>query len=102
MKTKAIPSFCAVILGLALVTPCGAAEKEVSRDPDPGQVVLDTILVRPVCFVATAVGSVCFIVSLPFSVPSKSVHRVANSLVKKPAHATFKRPLGDMDSLLDY
>ncbi len=96
MKSKTIPRICAFALGLALTTQCVAAET------DPGLAVLDTAIVRPVCLAATIVGSAFFVISLPWSIPSKSVHRAANALVKKPADATFKRPLGDMDSLMEY
>jgi hypothetical protein len=97
MKNKAIPKICAFVLGLALITPAGTLASD-----DPAMMAVDTVLVRPVCLAATAVGSVFFVLSLPWAVPSKNVHRAAASLVGKPAHATFKRRLGDMDSLMDY
>jgi hypothetical protein len=61
----------------------------------------DALVVRPACFVATAVGSVVFVVALPWAAISKSVKRTANTLVVKPANATFTRPLGDMEALKD-
>jgi len=65
--------------------------------PDPALITADALLVRPVSLVGTIFGSLVFVISLPVSVPSKSVHRTARALVVKPAHATFKRPLGDFD-----
>jgi hypothetical protein len=59
----------------------------------------DALVVRPVCLVATAVGSAVFVVALPWAALSKSVKQAANTLVVKPAAATFTRPLGDMDAL---
>ena len=64
---------------------------------DPGSIAVDTLLVRPVCLAGTIVGSALFLVSLPIALTSKSVHRSANALVVTPAHATFRRPLGDID-----
>jgi hypothetical protein len=61
--------------------------------------VADIALVRPGCLVATAVGSVIFVLALPFTAPSKSVKKSADTLVVHPAQATFKRPLGDFSSL---
>jgi len=59
-------------------------------------------VVRPLCFVATVIGSVFFVVSLPVAATSKSVRQSADSLVITPARATFTRPLGDIDVLNDY
>jgi hypothetical protein len=64
---------------------------------DPGSIVVDTVLVRPVCLAGTIIGSALFLVSLPVALTSKSVHRSANALVATPAYATFRRPLGDID-----
>jgi hypothetical protein len=69
---------------------------------DPGAVAVDAIIVRPFCLVATVLGSAAFVVSLPWAVPSKSVHRAAKSLVVCPARTTFKRPLGDLDDIATY
>jgi len=44
------------------------------------------------------VGAVVFVVTLPFTLPSKSVDRAAKKLVAEPAQYTFKRPLGQFDS----
>jgi len=64
---------------------------------DPGSIVVDTLLVRPVCLAGTIIGSALFLVSLPIAVTSKSVHRSAHALVAMPAYATFRRPLGNID-----
>ena len=69
---------------------------------DPAMVVADAIVVRPACFVATIVGSAFFVVSLPIAVASKSVHQTADALVVGPAKATFTRPLGDLEALVDF
>ena len=61
----------------------------------------DALVIRPACLVATVVGSAFFVVSLPVAALSKSVKKTANALVVKPANATFTRPLGDMDALVD-
>ena len=59
----------------------------------------DAIVVRPACLVATVVGSAAFVVALPAALFSKSVKKTANTLVVKPAKATFTRPVGDMEDL---
>jgi hypothetical protein len=62
-------------------------------------IVADVVLARPGCFAATVVGSVFFVVALPFAALSKSVGKTANSLVVKPAKATFTRPLGEFGDM---
>jgi hypothetical protein len=59
----------------------------------------DALVVRPACLVATVVGSAVFVIALPWAAASKSVKKTADTLVVKPAWATFTRPLGDMDAL---
>lgn len=93
MKSKAIALVCALAVGLAGTGRC------LGKDPDPGYIVVDTMLVRPFCLAATVVGSAFFVLSLPFAVPSKTVHRTAHALVAEPARMTFSRPLGDLDDL---
>jgi hypothetical protein len=56
---------------------------------------MDILLVRPVSLAATVVGTAVFIVSLPFSIPSKSVGTTAQALVVEPFNYTFTRPIGE-------
>ena len=58
-------------------------------------VTMDILLVRPVSLAATVVGTAVFIVSLPFSIPSKSVGATAQILVVEPFNYTFTRPIGE-------
>jgi len=95
MKTKLMTIVCVLAVFLA------GTSSSFART-DPAMVVADVLVVRPMCFVATIVGSVFFVVSLPIAVTSKSVNRTADVLVKGPAEATFTRPLGDLDDLVDF
>ena len=94
MKSKFRTAVCAIIL-LCVSTPCFADDQSFNT-------IADVVLVRPGCMIATAIGSAFFVVSLPFAAASKSVKKTANTLVVKPAKAAFTRPVGDMDSLIDY
>lgn len=69
------------------------------RADDGGAIIADLVVGRPACLAATAVGSVFFVLSLPFAYASRSVDSVKHALVVTPARATFRRPLGDFDSL---
>ena len=94
MKTKIVTFLCALALSLAPLVPnCAAAEIT------PEGVVADVVVARPACFVATVVGSVFFVVALPFAALSKSVNKTADTLVVKPGKATFTRPLGDFGDM---
>jgi hypothetical protein len=91
MKTKLL--FC--LLALSLVCPAST----FAYEDKSMEVVADVVAVRPGCFVATMVGSVLFVLALPFAATSKSVKKTAHVLVVTPAHATFNRPIGDFESL---
>ncbi len=92
MKTKLITAVCAAAIGCL-----SASSAQAYTQSDPTAVAADALLGRPLCFAATVVGSAIFVVSLPVAIPSKSVHSAAETLVVKPARATFIRPLGDFD-----
>ncbi len=65
-----------------------------SKEPDPMVMALDGIVVRPVSFVATVVGSVFYVITLPFSAAGGNSDHAYEQMVKSPARATFSRPLG--------
>jgi hypothetical protein len=92
MKTKLITIVCLLAFCLSSV-PCSAT--------DDLTVAADIIVMRPVCFVATILGTALFVVSLPVSAPSRSVKKTAHWLVVRPAKATFTRPVGELETLED-
>ena len=61
----------------------------------------DVIVVRPVSFIATVLGTAVFIVSLPIAAISGSVDDTAEALVLTPGRATFTRPVGELSTLGD-
>jgi hypothetical protein len=97
MRAKLITTICVLTVGFGSVAPSSASE-----NGGPMEVAADAIVVRPACLVATAVGSVVFVVALPWAALSKSVKKTADMLVVKPANATFTRPMGDVDALKEY
>ena len=96
MKNRLIALVCA-----AGVLLCGSTPA-LAQDDGGMTMAADIIVVRPVCLVATVLGSAVFILGLPIAATSKSVKKAAKVLVATPAKATFTRPLGDMESLQDY
>jgi hypothetical protein len=87
-------------LSLAVAVPPALAldQEQVGREPTTAEMYADGLLARPLAVVASVVGAAVFVVTLPFTLPSKSVDRAAKQLVAKPAQYAFKRPLGQFDS----
>ena len=56
--------------------------------------LVDVIVLRPFGIAATVLGAAVFVVSLPFTLPTRSVDQAAQRLVVDPAKFTFVRPLG--------
>ena len=77
-----------------------AADKanETTEAPNAaGAIVLDAFLLRPLGLVATVLGAATFVVTLPFSLPTRSADDAAKVLVVKPLEYTFARPLGEVE-----
>lgn len=91
MKKTAMIAFIAVLF---LVSASGIAQA-FDRDIE---IVADVLIVRPVGIVATVIGAAAFIVALPFSLPSGSVHETGRVLVAEPFKYTFARPIGDFEN----
>ena len=62
--------------------------------PSTGAIIADFVFVRPFGLIATAIGAVFTVASLPISLPSRSTDTVAEKLVAEPFLYTFSRPLG--------
>ena len=99
-----------LILVLLSVTTLAAAQEaaampneedetnETLEAPDAaGMMLMDAFLLRPLGLAATVLGTAAFIVTLPFSLPTRSADDAANVLVVKPATYTFARPLGEVE-----
>jgi hypothetical protein len=87
------------VLAAALIaSPAYALDQEqIGRQPTTNEVLADTLIARPLGVVATLVGYVGFLVSLPFSLPSGSVDTAGKALIEDPARYTFLRPIGQLD-----
>ncbi len=94
MKTRILTMACVLAI---LAT--GMPQTRAIEDGSPEAVAADILVVRPVCFVATIIGSALFVVALPIAAISRSTKQTAHVLVATPARATFTRPLGDMTDM---
>jgi hypothetical protein len=96
MKKKLVTVVCVLALMVGSVSQCMATGETGSMEA-----IADVLIVRPGCFVATVLGSAVFVVALPIAAISRSIPHTAKVLVVTPAKATFSRPVGDMDDLID-
>jgi len=91
-----------VMVASLLTIPFGstvmAQEYFESADPDGAAMIFDLCVVRPVGIVATAIGTVAFVISWPFSALGNNSDVASQKLVKEPAAYTFVRPLGEFGS----
>ena len=95
MKARILTICCVAAILLAQTPQACAIE-----DGSPEAMAADILLVRPLAFAATVIGSALFVVALPVTAISKSTAQTAQALVVRPARATFARPIGDMTGLV--
>src|SRR5215475_2506975 len=90
-----------VVLFLCATSLVHAAENSYTartEDVSAEEIIVDGLLLRPGGIVATVVGTAVFVVTLHFSIPTKSVDKAAQKLIVVPAKYTFVRPLGQIES----
>ena len=93
---KSLVAFMIPMLLIAPLASTALAEEFFEReDPSGGMMIFDFIIIRPIGIVATAVGSVFYVISLPFSLLGENSGEAQEALVRDPAAYTFKRPLGE-------
>ena len=95
IKSGAVIGVIAALICVPFATSAQAQEYFEAREPGGGAMMYDMVVVRPVGLVATAVGSVFWLISLPFSASGDNTETATKKLVKEPAAYTFKRPLGE-------
>ena len=71
-----------------------ASEYLERETPTGGMMMWDTLCMRPIGIVATAVGSVVWLVSYPFAYWGGNTNESTQELVVAPFEWTFERPLG--------
>lgn len=98
MRKFTTPVIFFTIFAMVLVSFCPsamAAETQLGQ-PTPGNTFIDALIYRPVGLAAIPLGTVLFIVTLPFSALGGNVDQAFDNLVVAPAKYTFCRPLGDI------
>jgi len=90
----AVLFLCATSLVHAAEDSYMARTEDVSAEA----MIADGLLLRPAGIAATVLGTAVFVVTLPFSIPTRSVGQAAQKLIVDPARYTFVRPLGQIES----
>ena len=105
MSHQSMQSLIALTLVIALIVTTSLVSAEMpyatadkTADPPAEAIIADTLVLRPFGLAATVVGTVVFVVSLPFSLLTKKVDKAAQKLVVDPAKYTFTRPLGQLSN----
>ena len=86
------PAFCAH--GETGSEPPHDYSVQQQEPPSTGAILGDFIFIRPFGVIATALGAVGTLITLPIAIPSQSTGVVAQQLIAKPFAFTFTRPLG--------
>jgi len=88
----------AFVLCAALCMPSTLLSAQPScsefTSPDSDSMLVDIVFIRPLGIVGTAVGTVAYVVSLPFTLLGGNAGDAGKKLVVEPAAYTFARPLG--------
>jgi hypothetical protein len=102
MNSKLMSYLVAIMLAVSnsafassMATTGASSYSDYAETPTAGTMLADTVLVRPLMLVGTAVGVVTFVVTLPFSALGGNVGEAGQTLVVDPAKYTFIRPLGE-------
>ncbi len=94
-KFWAVVGLIAALICVPFATTAQSQDYFEAKEPGGGEMMYDMVVLRPIGLVATAVGSVFWLISLPFSAAGDNADVATKKLVKEPAAYTFKRPLGE-------
>jgi len=94
-KTLHLLASLVLVASTVLFSQQAVAESSDHKSSSGPAMVADLVLIRPIGLIATVLGSVVFVVSLPFTLLGGNVDEAAKSLVVEPAKFTFVRPLGE-------
>ncbi|MEA1901371.1 MAG: multidrug transporter [Thermodesulfobacteriota bacterium] len=97
-KMLKIPVIIFLISGLMLIpfSSSALAQDQSFEENSSEKMFVDFLFLRPLGIVVTAVGTVMFIASLPFSASGGNINEAFLKMMAEPAKFTFARPLGDL------
>ncbi len=86
-----------LIVAAVLVCSAGPAlalDPDANQVPSASEVFIDAALIRPLGVMTLLSGAAVWVISMPFTLPSRSVGKATDALLVKPFRHTFKRPVG--------
>jgi hypothetical protein len=101
MRRKKTGAVIVVIITTLVLTMSGfqavAQDQKIGEKATGEAMAADLVLLRPLGIAATAIGTVLFVASLPFSATGGNAKGAFDKLVGEPGGFTFARPLGKVD-----
>lgn len=100
VRTKILGYVLTIAMGVVtavLPFQSPAEENGRSEQASAGEFLFDGLIVRPIMLVGTVVGTVAFVITLPFTIPAGGVSEAHQKFIVEPADYTFKRPFGDFE-----
>ena len=97
IRKKVMGSAMAMVLVLGVSASAVSFASDIyNEEPTAGEMLADATVVRPLTLIASAVGAVAWVVTLPFTLPSGNADEFGKAIVVDPLEYTFLRPVGDM------
>ncbi|MFC1858532.1 hypothetical protein ACFL9U_10995 [Thermodesulfobacteriota bacterium] len=87
-----------LMISLILIPFCTGAFAQTpfqAKESSGEAMVVDVAMVRPLGIISTALGTVVWIVGIPFSLLGGNTGASFDKMVAEPVSFTFARPLGD-------
>ena len=88
------------VVTVALVGNVAAAEMVDSaryrKEATDSAMLGDIFFLRPLGLLATGLGAVTLVISLPFTIPTSTTGEATEKFVKAPFRFTFQRPFGQL------
>ena len=96
-KKRFMACAMATTLGLSMISSSTSLAYDVESEEITGaEMLADAVIVRPLTATATVVGFAAWVVTLPFTIPSRGAADAGKAWVIDPLGYTFNRPLGDI------
>lgn len=94
MKSAFTKSIYALSMAILLSLPQFSFGQAVEEQPSALAMTGDLVIARPFLFAMTVLGTVTYVIALPFTLAGGNSKEAADTLVVGPAAATFVRCLG--------
>jgi hypothetical protein len=95
MKKGVVLLLILTLVGAVFSIEGWAQSNTPTRTPDDEIPLMDLLIARPMGVIAGVAGAGLFIATLPFTIPTKSVHKASKILITDPMHFSFSRQFPD-------